>query len=78
MTNFDHIAAAREVIALLRECGRESDAKNLERSIEEGATGTEILMALRYYVSGFISGLPVGSQVLSISNQLLTELNKSI
>lgn len=44
----DYYAEAREVARYLDEGGHATEARSVIESIETGATGTEILMALRW------------------------------
>ena len=50
MSNFDHYAAAHELIEELRSKGHTSEANLLVEAIAGGATGTEIFMALRFHL----------------------------
>lgn len=47
-STYDIYRAANELISRLADAGRENEAAMLRSAIENGSTGTEILMALRF------------------------------
>lgn len=75
MSNFDYYAAASELISGLKADGYEADASKLQMAIEDGSTGTEILMALRFHLSGVIRRVPLSVELRARASNLLTELN---
>ncbi len=48
MASFDFYEEARDLARLLRSESSEEHADNIVRAIEEGSTGTEIVMALHW------------------------------
>lgn len=78
MANFDYYAEARNLITELVGCGRTADAEKLRSVIEEGSTGSEILMGLRFYLLQFDQHLPFEGDMKVIAERLLSELNKAL
>ena len=78
MSNFDHYAAARELVSRLAQAGYADEATAIQTAMEDGATGTEIFMALRFRLSGIIKQVPLvgGSRILA--SRLLTELDEAL
>lgn len=78
MSNFDHYAAARELIARPDQAGHVTEAAALNAAMEEGATGTEIFMALRFHVAEIIKRVPLAGDSQTLALRLLTELDDSL
>lgn len=78
MTNYDHYTAARDVISRLKAEGHAADASKLQAAIEEGATGTEILMALRFHLSEIIRNVILQNESKKKALELLSELNNAL
>ena len=78
MSNFDHYVAARDLISLLEKEGCATDAAKLRSAIEDGATGTEILMALRFHLSGIIRQVSLKGESQVRASTLLAELNDAL
>ena len=78
MSNFDHYAAARDLISHLDRDGFASDAIKLRTAMEEGATGTEIFMALLFHLSEIIRRLPLTGESQIRASRLLAELNDAL
>ena len=51
MTNYDHYARARFIANQLEAQGKVQLAKQVRAAIDEGVSGTEIFMQLRFYLS---------------------------
>jgi hypothetical protein len=71
MNNFDHYAATRNLIKLLNAEGLQQHALNFQADTENGSTGSEILMALRFYLTGFIPNFSTHAVVLAHAEILL-------
>jgi hypothetical protein len=78
MTSYDHYAAATELISRLTASGHQEAAETLGRSIEGGATATEILMALRFHLKSIIARLPPSSDTALLAQRFLSEINASL
>lgn len=76
MTNFDYYAVARDLIARLYDAGRTADAAKLQSAIDEGSTGSEILMALRFYLLEIGQKTPFEGESQLLAALLISELNK--
>lgn len=76
MNNFDHYAATRELIKDLHSKGHINEANLLLEAMENGATGTEIFMALRFHLLEILQQdrLEESSNVLAI--KLIKELDR--
>lgn len=74
---FDYLKEAGTLIDILRKDGRAEDARALQEAIDEGSTGTEIVMALRWHLDKLLkqpSGLT--SLLQQRSRRLLEQLEK--
>lgn len=78
MSKFDHYLAAHNLIALLEDEGHEAEAAKLRSSIEDGATGTEILMALRFHLSEIMRQVSLSGEAQKQASRLLAELNSAL
>lgn len=76
MVKFDHYGAARELIAQLHQAGYISEAVALNAAIEDGATGTEILMQLRFQLKKLINKATLTKSLRTLTSALLTELDE--
>lgn len=76
---FDFFQHAREVAAGLRAEGHAEIAEQIIFSMEAGSTGTEILMALRWHVEGFLQKKPLlSARMADQTERLIRQLNKSL
>jgi hypothetical protein len=75
MNTFDHYAAARNLINLLEAEGLKHEALILRSAMEEGSTGTEILMALRFHLTKILQVLPTNTALFTCASSLLNQLN---
>jgi hypothetical protein len=78
MKRFDHYAATRDLISHLESDGYAADAAKLRSSMEDGATGTEILMALRFHLSEIVRLVPLDGESQIQASRLLVELNNAL
>lgn len=78
MSNFDYYAAAQELISRLENEGHAADAAKLRSAIEDGSTGTEILMALRFHLAEIIRQTPLKGESQIKASRLLAELNDAL
>jgi hypothetical protein len=78
MSNFDHYAAAKELISLLERDGRTTDASNLRSAMEEGSTGTEIFMALRFYLSEMIQRGQLEANLQALASKIVAEMDDAL
>jgi hypothetical protein len=78
MSNFDYYAVARSLITLLGVEGHLSEAKKLKSALEDGSTGTEILMALRFHLKGCIQRVSLTAESQTLALRLLSELDKAL
>lgn len=78
MRDFDHYSAARNLISRLEADGYGSDATKLQSAMDDGATGTEIFMALRFHLSDIIQRVQLRGGAQILASQLLDELNRAL
>lgn len=78
MSNFDYYAAAKDLISRLESDGYADDASKLRSAMEEGATGTEIFMALRFHLSEVVRRVPLKGESQTRASRLLAELNDAL
>lgn len=78
MTKYDHYAAARDLISQLDAEGYAEHASKLQAAMEEGATGTEIFMALRFHLSEIVQRVSLQGETKLRASRLLSELNNAL
>jgi hypothetical protein len=78
MSNLDHYETARELITYLLDHGHNDEAASLMSAMENGATGTEIFMAIRFHLSDIIKRVPLENSVQILALRLLAELNSAL
>lgn len=78
MSSFDHYAATRDLISHLERTGCTTEAAALKAAMESGATGTEILMALRFHLSDIIKRVPLEGDAGMLASRLLAELDDAL
>lgn len=78
MTNFDHYAAARTLISHLEHAGLASEAAALVAAMEDGATGTEIFMALRFHLSEILNRAHLPVDARKLASRLMNELDDTL
>lgn len=78
MSNFDYYAATEELISRLEQDGHVRDAAKLRSAIEEGSTGTEIFMALRFHLAEIVRSVPLKGESQIKASRLLGELNDAL
>ena len=77
--NYDHYSVANSIADSLDVEGHADWAMQLKNVIAEGATGTEILMGLRWHLRRLKdSGLAISPSVQIQVDELLAELNKAL
>ncbi len=78
MSSFDHYAVARKLMVLLQKQGYSSEAKALALAMAEGATGTEVFMALRFRLANVIERVPLAGETKKLALELFEKLNDSL
>ncbi|MGZ4958436.1 MAG: hypothetical protein ACXV7J_04220 [Methylomonas sp.] len=78
MSTFDHYASSRELIKYLLENEYNEEANALMSAMENGATGTEIFMAMRFHLVKIINSVPLKGSSKLLASRLLTELNRAL
>lgn len=76
--SFDHYAEANSIIKLLQHEGLTSYADKLTNAMEEGSTGTEIFMALRFYIKELLDNEKLSAFLKAKTKRLYGELDKSL
>jgi hypothetical protein len=79
MGHFDYYSVVREIIDNLRNDGKLAWAEKLKDDMVAGATGTEILMALRWHLRQFVKqGHVVSTNTRNLINDIMPELDKEL
>ena len=80
MANFDHYKEARELAEELRKEKLEHFANRITKAMEEGSTGTEIFMALRWNIEQLLKTqeLSYPKSIKNRANRLYMELDKAL
>lgn len=77
--SYDHYAVARSIAGRLASEGHEEWSKKLLAAIDEGSTGTEIFMALRWQLRELLKTKPTLSPATgTLIQELLSELDKGL
>jgi hypothetical protein len=76
--NFDHCMEAKELASLLTKEGIGEYSDKLVDSIEQGSTGTEILMALKWHIERILVLDSISDMSKQKAKRLLRELDKSL
>ncbi len=80
MANFDHYKEAEEIAEALRKEKLESIADEIIKAMEEGSTGTEIFMALRWNIDILLKTkeLSYSKNIKDRATRLFNELDKAL
>ena len=80
MENFDHYKVAKELADELRKEKVDCFADGIIKAIEEGATGTEIFMALRWNIENLLktTDYSYSESIKNKAKSLYEELNKAL
>ncbi|MBU2569826.1 MAG: hypothetical protein KJ725_07285 [Gammaproteobacteria bacterium] len=76
--SYDHYQEAEELISMLENVGLKYYGESLQRAMDEGATGTEIFMSLRWYIGQFLAEVSVDDVIKAKAKRLLNELDKAL
>jgi hypothetical protein len=76
--SFDHYAEATRLAEELRKEHLDCFADTIIDSMEAGATGTEIFMALRWNIGRIIKSDKCSNITLGIAQKIFDELDKSL
>jgi hypothetical protein len=75
MSKFDYINAAKHLSEQLSQCGYKEDAESIEMALEEGSTGNEICMMLRFYIKNILDQKKISDPMKSKLTELYTEVD---
>ncbi len=80
MVNFDHYKEAKELAEELRKEKIERYADGIMKAMEEGSTGTEIFMALRWNIENLLKtkDYSYSKTIKDKANRLYKELGKAL
>lgn len=76
--SYDHYQETEELISMLENAGLTHYGESLQRVMEEGATGTEIFMALRWHIGQLLAEPPMDDVIKAKAKRLLNELDKAL
>lgn len=78
MSFFDHFAEAKLIVDELEKLGVHDPAQDIRRAIDDGVSGTEIFMQLRFHLLGLLND-PRVSDVTKVGIEtLIKELNSAL
>jgi hypothetical protein len=78
MDYFDHYKEAKELSETLHQENLNEYADGIIQSMEEGSTGTEIFMALRWNTLKILKSKNISKNIRSKAARLYKELNKAL
>ena len=78
LSQFNHYEAAKKLADYLEINGHAVEAQRLKSAMEDGATGTEIFMNLRFHLRDVIQRIPMDSVTLAAARQLFEELDRAL
>lgn len=75
---YDHYKEAHELIQSLIDAGLNEHADALTRSMDEGSTGTEIFMALRWHLERLLGSGACPEIAIAKAKRLFDEIDKAL
>lgn len=75
---YDHYQETEELISMLKNTDIKHYGESLQRAMDEGATGTEIFMALRWHVRQLLAESSMDDVMRAKAKRLLNELDKAL
>ncbi|MFC1560466.1 hypothetical protein ACFL3W_00815 [Pseudomonadota bacterium] len=75
---YDHYQEAQGLITMLRDSQLNDQADSLQTAMDDGSTGNEIFMALRWNIEKLISEKQCTDIALAKAKRLWEELNKAL
>ena len=75
---YDHYEEVEELISMLENTSLQHYRKALQNAIDEGATGTEIFMALRWNIERLLAESSVDHATGAKAKKLLSELDNAL
>jgi len=76
--SYDHYQETEELISMLGNAGLKQYGESLQRAMDEGATGTEIFMALRWHIDQLLAEPSMDDVIKAKAKRLLNELDKAL
>lgn len=76
--SYDHYKETEELILMLENVGLKHYGESLQRAMDEGATGTEIFMILRWNISQLLTEPSVNDVVKAKARELFNELERAL
>lgn len=78
MSNYDHYQEAKSIITMLQESSLANYSDLLQNAMDEGATGTEIFMALRWNLENLLKEDDLDDLIKARITRLKEELDKAL
>ena len=78
MNNYDHYNEAKSIIAMLQDASLNNYGALLQNAMDEGATGTEIFMALRCNIEKILKEDVLDDATRVRAKKLWDELDKAL
>lgn len=78
MSNYDHYAEAKIIADRIEAAGFSDQAENIRHAIDDGRSGTEIFMQLRFYLEPLKADAEIDSETQSRISVLLDKINEAL
>ena len=76
MADYDHYEEAASIIRMLRQTSLNNYSDSLQNAMDEGATGTEIFMALRWNLENLLNEDSLNDLIKVKATRLWKEIDK--
>lgn len=77
-SQYDHYKEAEDLIVMLHDTRLRNHSDALKAAMDEGATGTEIFMALRWNIEKLLNEKTCSEKVFAKAKRLWEELDKAL
>lgn len=78
MTTYDHYAEAKQIAGLIENEGFAQQAGEVRHAIDDGRSGTEIFMQIRYYLSPLLEDERIDSVTRERIRILVEKINEAL
>ena len=78
MSNYDHYAEAKSIADHIEADGFHDQAAAVRSAIDEGSSGTEIFMQLRFYLAPLQANVQIDPSTRSRIAMLISKINETL
>lgn len=78
MSSYDHYAVAKSIADQIEEEGFPEQAAAVRSAIDEGRSGTEIFMQLRFYLAPLQEGTQIDPEIQARISDLIDKINEAL